>query len=165
MPTPQPSCQVYSSSQCAYCSLGNYLTSSGLCSAMIPFCKTADPQTGRCLNCLDNYTYYSQQCIPLILNCEVYQPSLTSCATCSQLYYPISQATKCGYMGTNCLRLLSENNCGECKTGFMLITQNVNRLCVRNITNCLFYDLDGNCVTCTPGYVLQFNTCKSLRCL
>lgn len=92
-------------------------------------------------------------------------PSLVACGTCSQLYYPVNQGTKCGYMGTNCLRLASENNCAECKSGFILITQNNNQICVRNISNCIFYDMDANCVTCAPNYVLQFNSCKSLRCL
>jgi len=47
----------------------------------------------------------------------------------------------------------------------MLITQNTNQICVRNISNCIYYDFDANCVTCAPNYVLQYNNCKSLRCL
>ena len=118
IPNAIPNCLMYNGAQCQFCVEGYYLTSTGLCSKMIAFCKTADAHTGRCTTCIDGYTYYSEQCIKAIANCQVYGSSLTSCATCAPLYYPVNNGQICGYLGTNCLTLSSEFNCSQCKPGF-----------------------------------------------
>ena len=164
IPSSIANCQIYNGAQCQYCLAGYYLTSSGLCSKMIANCRTANPQTGRCITCIDGYTYYSQQCIRAIANCQVYGSSLGSCATCEPLYYPVNNGHICGYIGTNCQALSSEFNCSSCKVGFTLITQNNTQICVRPISNCFLYDNKANCIQCNSFYVLQFNRCKSLRC-
>ena len=69
IPAAIANCQIYNGAQCQYCLAGYYLTSTGLCSKMIDKCRSANPQTGRCVSCIDGYTYYSQQCIKAIANC------------------------------------------------------------------------------------------------
>ena len=131
---------------------------------MINSCQSTNPQTGRCISCVSNYTYYNEQCIPTIAYCDVYSNTLTSCATCMQLYFPINNGTSCGYLGMFCSALADNVNCSACKTGFTLINQFNTFICVRPILNCFQYDNKANCIRCNSGYVLQYNSCKSIRC-
>jgi hypothetical protein len=131
---------------------------------MISNCQSTNPQSGRCISCVANYTYYNDQCIRTIANCDVYSPTLTTCTSCMQLYFPINNSTICAYLGMFCSALSDSVNCSACRNGFSLINQLNTFICVRPILNCFQYDARANCLKCNTGYVLQYNSCKSIRC-
>jgi hypothetical protein len=131
---------------------------------MIDFCQSASAQTGRCSQCVFGYTLYQSRCLPQIANCQVYTTALNACSTCNTLYFPIANATQCGYLGFFCAALSDSGQCVTCNTGLTLTVQNGTSICIRPIPNCFSYDASIKCVVCNSGYVLQFNKCKSIRC-
>lgn len=170
-----PNCLTLTSGSCSACQDGYLLKNDGTCLKKIPNCKTYDPSSYLCTDCIEGYfTSDSQlECRSKVAGCiyrggkvsSCYKPfiynggscKIVGCAAfdftgCKQCTPPFQLAADGTCFIGNCQTLTpSGSGCGTCNNGYIVSASGA---CSRSIDNCDAYDGD-SCRTCSKNYFLE----------
>jgi hypothetical protein len=178
-------CQEYSKLGCQTCQVGFALVSVDSCVQLPLLCKTINPASLKCSECLPGFVLVNNKefCANSVVNCSSYNFD-GSCRLCTQGFYLTNN--RCINITNRCVTYDSNNTCIECAPTYTLVgvecrllisncNQYFNGLCSQcessyylnkqqqcqnNPLNCLDYSMDSNgCIACVSGFTVMNGGC------